>query len=66
VAKHAAVLRKTIAARSAREMELVIPTPFGFMLWDTLNKRGIHLILCLVLLRAFKTAICVGPVPPIL
>jgi hypothetical protein len=31
-----------------------------------LSKGGIHLILCLALLRVFKTAINVGPVPHIL
>ena len=30
------------------------------------SKGGIHLILCLALLRVFKTAISEGPVPPIL
>ena len=39
-----------IAASSAREMVLIIPTPLGLCNGICLSKGGKHLILCLALL----------------
>jgi hypothetical protein len=51
------MIAAAIAASSAREMALVVPTPLGFTQWDTIKQGGIHLILRLALLCVFKTTI---------
>ena len=47
------MITAVIAASSAREMVLVIPTLLGSCNGIRLSKVGMHLTLCLALLRVF-------------
>ena len=60
------MIAAAIAASSAREMVLVKPTSLGSRNGMRISKGGLHLILCLALLRVFKDCHKCRSIPPVL